>query len=113
MACAKCSFYMPKESAHTTSRGEDQLASASSTNTLNDAEPAAVEDGVEAMEKLLQQLADVHTPDSALAGEQNFTATTSQEGLPFAIATRKEGDPTHWALRFGAHDRDMRANIAV
>ena len=99
--------------SHASSRGEDQLASASSTNTLNDAEPAAVEDGVEAMEKLLQQLADVHTPDSALAGEQNFTATTSQEGLPFAIATRKEGDPTHWALRFGAHDRDMRANIAV
>lgn len=42
---------------------------------LNDAELAAVEDGVETMEKLLQQLADIHTPDSAMAREQNFTTT--------------------------------------
>ena len=60
---------------------------------LNDAELAAVEDGVETMEKLLQQLADIHTPDSAMAREQNFTTTASKEGLPFEIATRKEEAP--------------------
>jgi hypothetical protein len=48
-----------------------------------------------------------------MAREQNFTTTASKGGLPFEIATQKEEDPTHWALRFGAHDRHMRANIAV
>ena len=62
---------------------------------LNDAELAAVEDGVETMEKLLQQFADIHSPDSAMAREQNFTTTASKEGLRFEIATRKEEDPTH------------------
>jgi hypothetical protein len=105
---------MPKESSHThLLAGKTNLLRLRQQIPLNDAELAAVEDGVEAMEKRLQQLADIHTPDRAMAREQNFTMTASKEGLPFEIATRKEEDPTHWASRFGAHDRDMRANIAV
>ncbi len=92
----KCSFYMPKESSHThLLEGKTNLLRLRQQIPLNDAELAAVEDGVEAMEKLLQQLADIHTPDSAMAREQNFTTTASKEGRPFEIVTRKEEDPTH------------------
>jgi hypothetical protein len=87
---------MPKASSHThLLGGKTNLLRLGQQIPLNDAELAAVEDGVETMEKLLQQFADIHSPDSAMAREQNFTTTASKEGLRFEIATRKEEDPTH------------------
>jgi len=63
MACAKCSFYLPKKST------EAQLLEAKANLLrlrqdipLADAELSAVEDGLTAYERLLAKLADVPTP---------------------------------------------------
>jgi hypothetical protein len=62
MACAKCDFYMPKEStAALLLEGKTHLLQLLQENPLGDAEQAAVEDGVAAYENLLSKLADVAT----------------------------------------------------
>ena len=62
MACARCDFYIPKES------GRSQLLQAKSnlqqmlvSIPLTDDEQAAVEDGQAAVDQLLQRLVDVPT----------------------------------------------------
>ena len=63
MACAKCNFYMPKES--TTAlllEGKTHLLRLLQEIPLGEAEQVAVEDGVAAYENLLSKLADVPTP---------------------------------------------------
>jgi integrase len=63
MACAKCSFYMPKGSSQVQLlQGKANLLQLRQEIPLNDSELAAVDDGVAAMEKLLEQLADIPTP---------------------------------------------------
>jgi hypothetical protein len=63
MACAKCDFYMPKQStAALLLEGKQHLLRLLQEIPLGDAEQAAVEDGVAAYEKLLLKLADVPTP---------------------------------------------------
>jgi hypothetical protein len=63
MACAKCSFYLPKGSSHALLlEGRANLLRMRQEIPLNEAEVAAVEDGVAALDKLLSQLADVPTP---------------------------------------------------
>ena len=63
MACAKCDFYMPKEStAALLLEGKTHLLRLLQEIPLGDAEQAAVEDGVAAYENLLSKLADVPTP---------------------------------------------------
>lgn len=63
MACAKCSFYMPKGSSQVQLlQGKANLLQLRQAIPLNDSELAAVDDGVAAMEKLLEQLADIPTP---------------------------------------------------
>jgi len=63
MACAKCDFYMPKQStAALLLEGKQHLLRLLQEIPLGDAEQAAVEDGVAAYEKLLLNLADVPTP---------------------------------------------------
>ncbi len=63
MACAKCSFYLPKEStrAHLL-EAKANLLRLRQDVSLADAELAAVEDGLTAYEQLLTKLADVPTP---------------------------------------------------
>jgi len=63
MACAKCGFYIAKGSsrAHLL-EGRANLQRMRQEIPLNDAEIAAVEDGLAALGKLLDQLADVATP---------------------------------------------------
>ena len=63
MACARCSFYVPKDS------GRAQLLEARANLQrmlqeipLRDEEWAAVEDGLVAVEELYEKLADVPTP---------------------------------------------------
>lgn len=70
MACAKCSFYLPKES----SKAQALEASANLTRMLQeiplqDGERAAVEDGIEAMVKLANSLRNIPTPDGRTPGE--------------------------------------------
>ena len=63
MACAKCDFYMPKEStAALLLEGKTHLVRLLQEIPLGEAEQAAVEDGVAAYENLWSKLADVPTP---------------------------------------------------
>jgi hypothetical protein len=63
MACAKCDFYMPKDStAALLLEGRTQLLRLLQEIPLGEAEQAAVEDGVVAYENLLSKLSDVPTP---------------------------------------------------
>jgi hypothetical protein len=64
MACAKCSFYRPKGSAHAQLlEGKANLLRLKQELPLLEEERAAVDDGVEAMDRLLATLVDVPTPD--------------------------------------------------
>lgn len=64
MACAKCSFYRPKESTRAQLlEGRVHLQGMLQAIPLLDDERAAVEDTVGAMDALLERLADVPAPD--------------------------------------------------
>ena len=69
MACAKCDFYMPKEStAALLLEGKTHLLRLLQEIPLGEAEQAAVEDGVAAYENLLSKLigcADAGRPNAA------------------------------------------------
>jgi integrase len=63
MACAKCSFYMPKSSSKSLLfEGKRNLLRLRQEIPLSDEELAAVDDGVAATEKLLESLIDLPTP---------------------------------------------------
>jgi integrase len=63
MACAKCNFYLPKHSSQVQLlEGKANLVQLRQEIPLSEAEVAAVDDGIAAMEKLLEQLVDVPTP---------------------------------------------------
>lgn len=64
MACAKCSFYMPKESSKAQAlEASANLARMLQEIPLQEGERAAVEDGIEAMAKLVSSLRNTATPD--------------------------------------------------
>jgi len=63
MACAKCSFYVPKESSRAQLlEAKTNLLRMMQEIPLQEEERAAVEDGINAVEKLYAQLMDVPTP---------------------------------------------------
>ena len=63
MACAKCSFYRPKGSSQAQLlEAKANLLHLKQEIPLSDDERAAVDDGLEALNKLCAQLADVPTP---------------------------------------------------
>jgi integrase len=63
MACAKCSFYKPKDStASTLLEGKNNLLRMRQEIPLGESEIAALDDGVSALESLLGRLANVPTP---------------------------------------------------
>ncbi|MEO8593706.1 MAG: tyrosine-type recombinase/integrase, partial [Candidatus Solibacter sp.] len=63
MACAKCSFYIPKNTTQSLLlEGKANLLRMRQEIPLKEAELAAIDDGVAAFDKLLTQLADVPTP---------------------------------------------------
>ena len=66
MACAKCSFYLPKGStAAALLEGKRNLLRMRQEIPLTDAEIAALDDGVSALESLLTRLANISTPSAA------------------------------------------------
>jgi len=74
MACARCDFYVPKDSS------KAQLLEAKSNLQrmlvqipLTDGERAAVEEGAAAVEQLLERLADTPTPAGPTPREMNAT----------------------------------------
>jgi hypothetical protein len=63
MACAKCSFYMPKSSSKSQLlEGKSNLLRLRQEIPLSEEEVAAVDEGITAMEKLMESLVDVPTP---------------------------------------------------
>jgi hypothetical protein len=86
MVCARCGFYRPKNSAAALFlEGTKNLLRLQQDIPLTEAEANAVEDGVNAFEKLLAQLTDVPTP----AGP---TPRQLQSGLVQIVPTRKGGN---------------------
>ena len=63
MACAKCSFYQPKDaSAPLLSEGKKNLLRMRQEIPLGESEVAALDDGASALQSLLDRLANVPTP---------------------------------------------------
>jgi integrase len=63
MACARCDFYLPKNSTKSQLlEAKDNLQQMLAMIPLNDEERAAVEDGKTALDQLLEHLIDVPTP---------------------------------------------------
>jgi integrase len=63
MACARCDFYLPKASTRAQLlEAKASLQHMRTTIPLTEAEQAAVDDGANAVERLLTRLADVPTP---------------------------------------------------
>jgi len=63
MACAKCSFYLPKDATATILfEGKKNLLRMRQEVPLGESEIAALDDGVSALESLLNRLANVPTP---------------------------------------------------
>jgi hypothetical protein len=86
MACARCSFYRPKGSTQAQLlEGKANLVQMLQEIPLSEEERAAVEDGIEAMEKLCQQLADVPTP----AGPTPNQLSTEHQGTKTIIPLEK------------------------
>jgi hypothetical protein len=78
LGCAKCSFYLPKDSAKAQLlEAKANLLRLRQEIPLADAELDAVEEGVVAHERLLATLADVPTPGgyAAAAHGRTFGAT--------------------------------------
>jgi hypothetical protein len=86
MACAKCSFYLPKESSRTQLlEAKGNLQQMLQEIPLRDEERAAVEDGLDAVEKLYEKLADVPTPTGLTPREM------AGRELPVLPAIRRDG----------------------
>jgi hypothetical protein len=88
MACARCDFYTPKAST----KGElledkDNLQRMLANVPLTDDERAAVDDGHDALDRLVERLVDVPTPDGTTPRQIDVPATATL--LP--IVTVKQG----------------------
>ena len=83
MACAKCSFYVPKEDSRMhLLEAQGNLQRMLQEIPLTDEEQAAVEDGMEALEKLERRLRDVPTPTGLTPREiQNGSGFVALEAL--------------------------------
>jgi hypothetical protein len=76
MACAKCDFYTPKDSSRALLlEAKDNLQRMLAAVPLTDDERAAVDDGQNALDKLLGQLADVPTPTGITPRQLSSHAT--------------------------------------
>jgi integrase len=86
MACAKCSFYLPKESsAASLLEGKENLLRLRQRIPLLEAEIAAIDDGVQCFDALLRGLETVPTPTGQTPSELRsdliqITQTTQKSG---------------------------------
>ncbi len=89
MACAPCSFYRPKGSTQAQRlEGKTNLLHLLQEIPLNEEERAAVEDGIEAMEKLCQQLADVPTPAGPTPQQLSTKRQETKAIIPLEVVHR-------------------------
>jgi hypothetical protein len=85
MACARCDFYLPKDSARAQLlEAHGNLQRMLAQIPLTDDERAAVEDGTAAVERLLDGLLDTPTPAGPtprqLSGAPNFIPLSQVTG---------------------------------
>jgi Phage integrase family len=86
MACAKCSFYRPKGSSEAQMlEAKANLLRLKQEIPLTDDERAAVDDGLAAMEKLCEKLANVPTPAGPTPMQLR---TTGQATFPMIVTAR-------------------------
>lgn len=86
MACARCDFYIPKDSGKAQLlEAKDNLQRMLVSIPLTDDERAAVEDGQTALDTLLTQLADVTTPSGTAPRQTDPPPGTTS--LPIAEIT--------------------------
>ncbi len=86
MACARCDFYLPKDSGKAQLlEAKDNLQRMLMSIPLTDDERAAVEDGQTALDTLLTRLVDVATPSGATPRE--LDAPPGATSLPIAEIT--------------------------
>ncbi len=79
MACAKCSFYLPKESSRAQMlEAKSNLLHLQQTIPLTEPELAAIDEGVAAYDRLVDSLQDVQTPSGNTPRE---LATSVPSGL--------------------------------
>jgi hypothetical protein len=77
MACAQCDFYLPQASTQAQLlEARSHLQRMLTTIPLTEDERAAVEDGTEAVERLLARLADIPTPAAGLTPREILTPAT-------------------------------------
>ncbi|MGW0570315.1 tyrosine-type recombinase/integrase [Streptomyces tauricus] len=89
MACARCDFYAPKDSGKAQLiEAKDNLQRMAAAIPLTDDERAAVDDGQEALDRLLERLADTPTPAGPTPRELDVPATARL--LPL-VAVRQGG----------------------
>ena len=93
MVCAKYSFYRPKASteAHLL-EGKSNLMKLRQGIPLTEKERAAVDDGVEALEKLLKQLADVPTPAGPTPRQLHASGLVQLNVTPTKLISNEGGD---------------------
>jgi hypothetical protein len=78
MACAKCDFYIPKDSSKVQLlEAKDNLQRMLAAIPLTDDERAAVDDGQAALDQLLIRLTDVPTPAGPTPRQIGVPATAT------------------------------------
>ncbi len=83
MACARCDFYLPKDSTKAqTLQAKANLQRMLAEIPLTDEERAAVDDDVAALDRLVKRLADVPTPAGATPRELD---TAGRKLLPLVV----------------------------
>lgn len=89
MACAKCAFYLPKNSTKAQFlEAKSNLQNMLISFPLTDEEREAVEEGIECFSSLIETLADVPTP----AGPTPRDLVTDRRQLPVITLTEPEDD---------------------
>jgi hypothetical protein len=110
MACAKCDFYLSKESTPALLlEGKTHLLRLLQEIPLGEEEQAAVEDGIAAYENLLSKLADVPTPAGPTPHQigAELVQITSPQKLTDDTSRDDDSGRSRVAPRFG---RDCRSD---
>jgi len=90
MACARCDFYLPKQSTKAQLlEAKDNLQRMLAAVPLTDDERAAVDDGQTALDNLLSRLADTPTPDGHTPRQIGIPATATR--LPVVAVRQGDG----------------------
>ena len=93
MACARCDFYIPKNSSKAQLlEAKENLQKMRAMIPLTEEEQAAVDDGQAALEQLLERLTDIPTPAGPTPREIGAPATAIL--LPIVDITSRERTPT-------------------